>query len=161
MSALERLAGALLVLLCALAVGAGAAWLVGYMPLVDRSDSMAPALRAGDLLITHRIAAKDARPGQMVTFRDEALGGRSVTHRVVRVTRRGDRLAFTTRGDANRSGEQWTILAQADLSRVVWRVPQVGSAVLWAMSPLVRLLLAGLGCALLSGAALRRIWSRR
>jgi signal peptidase len=157
----ERLAGALLVLLGALAVGAGVAWLVGYTPLVDRSDSMSPALRAGDLLVTHRIAAEDARPGHVVAFRDEALGGRSVTHRVVRVVRHGDRLAFTTRGDANRTSEDWTISARSDLSRVVSRMPLVGEAVLWALSPVVRMLLAGLGCALLAGAALRRVWSRR
>ena len=161
MRVLERLAGALLVLLCTLALVAGAGWLVGYTPLVDRSDSMSPALRAGDLLITRQIAADDARPGQMVTFRDEALGGRSVTHRVVRVVRQGDQLAFTTRGDANRTGEDWTIRPQADLSRVAWRVPLVGSAALWAMSPLVRFLLAGLGCALLSYTALRRVWRTR
>ena len=161
MRVLERLAGGLFVLLCVLAIGAGTAWVVGYTPLVDRSDSMSPALRAGDLLITDRIAAEEARPGQMVTFRDEALGGRSVTHRVVRVVRQGDRLAFTTRGDANRTGEDWTIQAHADLSRVAWRVPHVGSAALWAMSPLVRFLLAGLGCALLSWTALRRVWSTR
>lgn len=161
MRALERLAGALLVLLCALAIVAGAGWLVGYTPLVDRSDSMSPALRAGDLLITRQIAAEEARRGQVVTFRDEALGGRSVTHRVVRVVPQGDQLAFTTRGDGNRSSEEWTIPAQAELSRVVWRAPVIGSAALWAMSPLVRFLLAGLGCALLSFTALRRIWSRR
>ena len=161
MRALELLAGSMLVLLCVLAVGGGAAWLVGYTPLVDRSDSMSPALRAGDLLITRRFAAGEARPGQVVTFRDEALGGRSVTHRVVRVVRDGNRLAFTTRGDANRSSEDWTIRPQAELSRVVWRAPVIGSAALWAMNPLVRLLLAGLGCGLLSWAALRRIWSTR
>lgn len=161
MRTLERLAGALLVLLCALATIAGAAWLVGYTPLVDRSDSMSPALRAGDLLITQNIAAEDAEPGQVITFRDEALGGRSVTHRVVHMARRGDRLAFTTRGDANRSSEEWTIPPQADLSRVAWRAPVIGSALLWAMNPLVSFLFAGFGCALLSWTALRRIWSRR
>jgi signal peptidase len=146
---------------CALAVLVGAAWLVGYTPLVDRSDSMSPALHAGDLLITRRISAHEAKPGQVITFRDEALGGRSVTHRVVRVAHRGDRLAFTTRGDANRSTEDWTIPAQAHVSRLSWRAPMIGSALLWAMSPLVRFLLAGLGCALLSATALRRIWSTR
>ncbi len=161
MRALERLAGALLVVVCALALVAGVAWVVGYTPLVDRSDSMSPALHAGDLLITRRMPAADAKRGHVVTFRDEALGGRSVTHRVVRVVRQGDRLAFTTRGDANRSSEDWTIPAKADLSRVVGRAPLIGSAALWAMSPLVRFLLAGLGCALLSLTALRQIWSRR
>jgi len=158
---LERLAGGLLVLLCALAIAAGTAWVAGYTPLVDRSDSMSPALRAGDLLITKRIAAEEARAGQVITFRDEALGGRSVTHRVVHVARRGDRLAFTTRGDANPSGENWTIMAHADLTRVAWRAPHIGSPVLWVMSPLVRFLLAGVGCALLSWTGVRRIWSRR
>ena len=109
MSVLERLAGALLVVLCGLALVAGVAWVAGYTPLVDRSDSMSPAIHAGDLLITRHMPAADAEPGHVVTFRDEALGGRSVTHRVVRVERQGDRLAFTTRGDANRSSEDWTI----------------------------------------------------
>ena len=161
MRALELLSSSLLGLLCVLAVGGGVAWLVGYTPLVDRSDSMSPTLRAGDLLVTHRFAAVDAHPGQVVTFHDNALGGRSVTHRVVRVVRNGDRLAFTTRGDANRSSEDWTIGRQAELNRVVWRAPLIGTAALWAMNPLLRLLLAGLGCGLLSWAALRRIWSTR
>ena len=70
-------------------------------PLVDHSDSMRPAIRAGDLVFTESVPAAALHRGEIVTFSDRALGGRLVTHRVVAIRRTGSRIEFLTRGDAN------------------------------------------------------------
>lgn len=139
----------------ALAVAGAAA--LGVAPHVERSDSMRPVLRAGDVLWLDRIAASEARAGDVVAF-DDPERDAVVLHRVERV-RGGDRLSFTTRGDANSASETWTIPRSGRVGRYVGvRVPLVGRAVgALAGAPLAAVaLLSGVVLATL---ALRRIWS--
>jgi signal peptidase I len=91
----------------ALAVGAHRA---GWQPLIERSGSMAPRIHPGNLVMVRRVAAWTMRPGQVVTFGNPHVRGATLTHRVVRVVpQRNGTLAVTTRGDANRASEHWTI----------------------------------------------------
>src|SRR5687767_11760188 len=146
-----------LLLAAALAVaGAAAAWVA---PHVELSDSMAPVLRAGDVVWLDRIAAAEARRGDVVAFHDperEAV----VLHRVerVRATTAG-RLSFTTRGDANNASETWAIPLDGTVGRYVGvKVPIAGRAVRALQGPPLAIL-AGVGGLALAGLALRRIWS--
>lgn len=81
----------------------------GWQPLIERSASMAPAIAVGDLLLVRRQPALLIRRGDVITFADPHVGGRTLTHRVIAVRATGDRLVVTTRGDANRAAEQWSI----------------------------------------------------
>ena len=90
----------------------------GWQPLVERSASMAPAIAAGDLLLVRRERAALLRRGDVVTFADPHVPGRTLTHRVVAVRTAGERLAVTTRGDANRAAERWTIARDGTVGRL-------------------------------------------
>jgi signal peptidase len=82
----------------------------GWQPLVERSGSMEPRIHPGNLVMVRRIAAWTMRPGQVVTFANPHQPGSTLTHRVVKVAPQPDgHLAVTTRGDANRGAEHWTI----------------------------------------------------
>jgi signal peptidase I len=100
----------------------------GYRLLVDVSDSMRPALRAGDLLVTERVPAALIGRGDIITLADLTRGGRLVTHRVVSIKRTGDRVVFTTRGDANPASESWPTTSRSSVQRVRARVPALGRA---------------------------------
>jgi signal peptidase len=147
--------GLALLLLAALLIATAA----GYSALIDHSDSMRPAIRAGDMVFTESVPAAALRRGEIVTFSDLALGGRLVTHRVVAARRAGGRIEFLTRGDANPTAESWGVPAGASLGRVVLRVPGLGRATAWMSDRWVRTILLSFAAAVLGTALLRRIWS--
>jgi signal peptidase I len=130
----------------------------GYRPLVDHSDSMRPAIRAGDLLVTHTKPAGSVRRGEIVSFKDPGLAGKLVTHRVVAVHPAGARTDFVTKGDANAAPENWSAARGALIGVLVFRVPAIGQTVAWVADPPVRTAILALAALLLSTALLRRIW---
>jgi len=143
----------------ALVVALVAGRLTGHVLLIDRSDSMQPAIAAGDLLLTRTTPANRVRAGDVVTFADPARSGRTITHRVVSVRALRGRLAFETRGDANRSGERWTIARSGTVGRTLAVIHRAGYGMDWLSRPWTRFaLLAGAGVAL-GGMLLRRIWA--
>jgi signal peptidase len=143
-----------LILMAALLVGI----VSGYRPLVDHSDSMRPAIGAGDLLITHDEPAGSIRRGEIVSFKDPALAGRVVTHRVVSVHPAGSRFDFITKGDANPAPESWSAPRGASVGVLWFRIPEIGRPVAWIADPLVRTVILALAALLLSTAVLRRVW---
>jgi signal peptidase len=99
-------------------------------PLTVLSGSMEPTLDTGDVVIVKRIAPLDARPGDIVTFRDPEQPGRLVTHRVRTLRVQDGRVRFVTRGDANNTSERWQVEAGGQISRVLYRVPDLGHALM-------------------------------
>ena len=85
------LAGCLLITLVPIAFG--------WRPYVVESDSMAPRIRAGDVVLSSPISEFVARDlvGHVIVFDDPNIPGRVVTHRVASAD--GDQLR--TKGDAN------------------------------------------------------------
>ena len=101
-------------------------------PVTVLSGSMEPTLHVGDVALVRRIAPLDARPGDVVTFRDPGRGGELVTHRVRSVRAGGSKVVFVTRGDANNASERWRVPASGEISRTAYRIPKVGHAILFA-----------------------------
>ena len=144
--------GAILTILTAVTILGHCSW------LVERSDSMAPTLRAGDLLAVSRIDPDQARPGDVVTFKEPSRPGMLLTHRVVSIHRNGDELRFTTKGDANTGTETWSVEAGGTIGRMVVRLPGAGRAVVLLGRPQMRFLLITVASLLLAVELLRRIW---
>jgi signal peptidase len=132
----------------------------GARPYTVLTGSMEPAISPGDVVVAERIRPAAARVGDVVMFRDPADQERTITHRVERVRRAGDRLWFVTRGDANDHGERWRIAADGSLGRVVYAVPAVGYAANLAGRAGPAALLA-IGVAILVGNELWLIWRPR
>jgi signal peptidase I len=147
---------------CGLAV-AGLALLLlsrvaGYHQLIDRSDSMRPAIRAGDLLISLEEPVATIRRGQIVSFVDPGLHGRLITHRVIAVHAAGARIHVVTRGDANAAPESWSVPRQGLVKRLVLRIPGLGRALSPFAAPLTQTILLAGAALLLTVMVLRRIW---
>ncbi|MDQ4048439.1 MAG: signal peptidase I, partial [Actinomycetota bacterium] len=125
-------------------------FVVGQRPYTVLSGSMEPAIGTGDIVVVERISPPDARVGDVVTFSDPEDSGRLITHRVRSSRRRGARIDFVTKGDANNAAERWRVQADGVISRVRYRVPEVGRLALvmrrrggLALFVLVPLLLLG------------------
>lgn len=99
---------------------------IGLRPLTVVSGSMAPAIEAGDVVVTERITPAAGRPGDVITFRDPAGARRLITHRVQSTHRAGSSVRFVTKGDANDVTETWQVKETGTISRVVYRVPMIG-----------------------------------
>lgn len=140
----------IIALLVALLLGLGMRAL-GLTALVDYTDSMRPAIAAGDVILDETVTAGDLRPGQIASIADPGANGRLITHRVVSVSRSGPRVTVLTRGDANADGERWTLRADAPTKRMIARIPWIGHVMAWLGSAPLR----GIALAL---AALAVLW---
>jgi len=115
----------------------------GYRPLVVHSDSMAPSVGTGDLIITQAVRPAAVAVGDVVSFHDRSRGDRLVTHRVKEIRRDGGEIAFVTRGDANGAVERWSIGTDARIGRLAVPIPVAGYAITWLTRlPIILALLA-------------------
>jgi signal peptidase len=119
---------------------------------------MEPALRTGDVSVVRSIAPLDARPGDIVTFRDPDNADRLITHRVRAMRVQGDAVVFRTRGDANNVSEHWRVPATGEIGRLMYRIPKLGWALSYARSKGLFMLLLGGALALLLVLELGAIW---
>jgi signal peptidase len=127
-------------------------------PLVVLSGSMEPALMTGDVSVVRSIAPLDARPGDVVTFRDPDDADRLITHRVRDMHVQGAAVVFRTRGDANTASEHWQVASSEEIGRVVYRVPKLGWVLMYARSKGLFVLMLGGALALLLVLELMSIW---
>jgi signal peptidase I len=130
----------------------------GAKPLVVLSGSMEPTLGTGDITVVRSVEPLDARPGDIVTFRDPAKPDRLITHRVRSMHVEGQRVSFITRGDANNVSERWRVRADGEIGRVMYRVPELGWALMYAKSKGFLVFILGGALALLLVLELAAIW---
>ena len=132
--------------------------LAGYHVFTVLSGSMEPTLAVGDVVVEAPLAPRDARVGDVITFRSPGDQARLLTHRIVRVRATGHTVAFVTRGDANTGTEHWSIPEDGVLGRVSYRVPKLGYLTNRLGSRFGRLGLIVIPALLLGLYELERIW---
>jgi signal peptidase len=155
---IDHVASALFIVLLACLLAVVTSTAVGYRVLVDRSDSMAPRIEAGDLIVTKTSRPSEVVRGDIVTFSDASRGGTLVTHRVVRKREGRNTVAFVTRGDANSGVERWTITSEGNVGKLAFRIPKVGFFIAWLTLPAVRFSFVSVAALLLGAFFVRRIW---
>jgi signal peptidase I len=131
---------------------------LGYKPVVVYSGSMVPTLKVGSLTVDRSVPSASVRVGDVITFADPYVGGRLVTHRVVRILHTPHGLAYRTKGDANSGRDPWTIRLPGRVGRAAFSVPYAGYALWYMHTREVRTGLILLSALLLLSWVLRRIW---
>ena len=134
--------------------------LIGERAVVVLSGSMEPAFSPGDVLIERSVEPREVEVGQVVTFHEPG-SDRSITHRVRRIERRGSKLVFTTKGDADNSIQRWSIDASGELGQPVRMIPAIGHLAMLAKTPLGLIALVILPLLALGGWEILRIWRPR
>ncbi len=118
-------------LLAALVLGVCAVgvlgWQQGYRLYAVRTGSMAPTFPTGALLVDAPAASAPA-VGDVVTFRTQ---DGLVTHRVHGLSPAG----LSTKGDANRTPDAWTVPADKVVGHVVVGVPRAGYLLVFLRQP--------------------------
>jgi signal peptidase len=132
--------------------------LVGYRTFVVQSGSMSPALKTGDVIVSRLVAPSSIRAKEIVTLSQGGGADVPITHRVVEMSRQGDRYSILTKGDRNTVVEKWSVREGGEIPRVVFRVPKLGFAVAGVSTPGARFLLAGAFFVLATVAISRKVW---
>jgi signal peptidase len=141
-----------------LIVAAAAPTALGLRSFTVLTGSMRPGLQVGDVVVEELVTPEQLRLGDVVTFSSPDAPRRLITHRVRSVAIRDGVAAVRTRGDANTTGEAWSIGTSQRLGRVVRRVPAIGYVAVYSRRPIARVLLLVLPALMLGGWALRAIW---
>jgi signal peptidase len=144
-----------------LVLAAGLPVLGGLRSFTIMSGSMRPALGVGDVVVTRPIVARDARAGDVITFKDPQHHNRMLTHRVTALHVSGDQVLIATKGDANNRAERWSTAADGRIGRVVYHLPLIGYGLVWTHGRYARLLLVVVPALLLGVIELGRIWRPR
>jgi len=89
---------------------------------VVKSESMAPALRRGDLVISQSPDG-GVREGNIILY--ETIDGTTIIHRVSEIRREEDDTFFITKGDASPSADP-PVNNEKVLGVLVFRIPSLG-----------------------------------
>lgn len=123
------------------------------------TGSMRPAIDPGDLVVTSTSAASTIGVGDVVVVDS---GGTAIAHRVVEARPINGVERLTTKGDANNAIDTDPVMVSptAEVPRVIWRIPGIGSPLAYLGSPdaqrLAMTLLLGANLFALALFALRR-----
>lgn len=90
--------------------------IMGYTPLVVKSDSMAPTFCAGDLIFIKKCDTSTLKEGDIICFHtiidnEYALN----THRIQKIDEVGDARSYTTLGDNNHGVTDTHIISDGDI----------------------------------------------
>jgi signal peptidase I len=103
--------------------------LFGWTSSVITSDSMAPGIRRGDVVIASPLEPSAIISGTVVVFEDTQERG-LVTHRVIGVNNDG---SYRTKGDANMFADSTPLTSDRVVGEGQVLVPLIGLPVLWSL----------------------------
>lgn len=118
----------------------GAPSIAGYRIYAVLSGSMSPAFKTGSIVVTEPVHPADVRAGDIITFSSGNNSGVYTTHRVISV-KRGTRMEFTTKGDANNIPDPLPVYGENIAGRLVFSIPYAGYAIYYARTKLGLILL--------------------
>ena len=135
--------------------------LIGYRPMVERSGSMVPSLRIGDVVVANWVRVDQVRPGEVITFPADFARPELVTHRVQSVVVNGNTVHVITKGDANIDTEAWDAPRNELVGHVDWTLPKLGRVLVVLGENSTRWFLLAITAAAVSVAIAARALRRR
>ncbi len=105
---------------------------LGFKPFIDLSDSMYPAIKAGDLVIVRETDPNSLVKGDIIAFRE---GKSVITHRIIDVRVVNGVRQFITKGDNNNTEDRLPVLGNAVEGRMVMDIPKLGNTALFMQTP--------------------------
>lgn len=104
---------------------------------VVQSGSMEPTYSPGDVIYVTDVPAENIEAGDVITFREGAVGAITTTHRVVEKTQGSSgEPRFITAGDANENRDAETRSPREIVGVVMFSVPLIGYVISFASTSL-------------------------
>jgi signal peptidase len=113
--------------------------LMGANLLVVVSQSMAPTIPMGSIVVSHPVMGDDEiEVGDVITFSVTELGGETVfvTHRVVEVIEDGAEVRYRTQGDGVNEPDMMLVAPDQIVGEMWFSLPLVGYLVAFFRTPL-------------------------
>jgi signal peptidase I len=145
--------------LLSLAIAYVALLVLGYEPMAMKTGSMRKTIPVGSLVVDRPVAPSSLRVGDVISFR-KPIGELGVdTHRIIRIQRSNGHVVYRTKGDSNPVPDPWAITYEKNMEahRMVWHVPYIGYALLFAHSRLGAIVLIAYICFSLAVTVLKMI----
>src|SRR5699024_10949614 len=96
------------------------------------TDSMAEKMPAGTLVVTKQVPSNQLETGDVISFyRQEE----TVTHRIKKIIVTNETRQFLTKGDANSTVDQGTVLETEIQGKVIYFLPKIGTWFLKIQQP--------------------------
>jgi signal peptidase len=158
MRRLRSIVGGLVTLTILVLVGAYVGLIVlGFQPLAMQTGSMRKTIPVGSLVVDRTVRPSSLRVGDVISFH-KPIGEVGIdTHRIIEIQRSNGHVVYRTKGDSNPVPDPWAIVYERNMQahRMIWHVPYLGYALLFAHSPLGVVLLIGYVCLVLAVTVLK------
>ncbi|MTI69372.1 MAG: signal peptidase I [Firmicutes bacterium] len=129
----------------------------GYKPMSVLTGSMRPNLQPGDMIIAKEIPENKVKLEDIITYKVDR--NTLVTHRVIDIVTKDNKLYFKTKGDANNVEDQDLVSSEQLVGVLAFNIPNGGYIANFIRSPKGFLLLIILPIILLLGGELKGILS--
>lgn len=97
------------------------------------SGSMEPAIKAGDMVVVTSVKPDQIKTGDIITYRVD--NDFYITHRVSNISEENGEKVFSTKGDANNTGDKSWVSPDMILGLVKLRVPFGGYVLQFIKGP--------------------------
>lgn len=120
-------------------LGVGVPFAIGMLkPLIVLSSSMEPVMSPGDLVIVKETSPKDITTEDIMAFKDPSEKSDDlITHRVIGISQKDDKLQFTTKGDAMEEPDLTKTKGSNVVGKTVFNIPYLGYLFHYGRSPLM------------------------
>lgn len=99
--------------------------LFGYKAYIITTDSMAPSINSGDVIIVKSTneGEKDFQVGDVITFMQES---KVITHRITNIEEESGKKIYTTKGDNNNLEDDKKVEIEQIEGKMVLTIPKIG-----------------------------------
>jgi len=113
----------------------------GIKPFIVLTGSMEPAINGGDLIISKTVNPANLKVGNIISFKENSG---VVTHRIDKITKNNDEIAFITKGDANNARDMNPISYSQVEGNYLFKIPKLGFLAMFMQTPIGMLSLIGI-----------------
>lgn len=100
-----------------------------YYLLVVGSDSMAPNIKVGDMVLVEKITDKDVlQVGDVLVYN---YSDKVILHRIVSKSSVDGRIYFKTKGDNNNVEDSWSVESESVIGKINFKIPRAGYPTIW------------------------------
>lgn len=112
--------------------------LFGYKAYMITTDSMTPAINAGDVIIVKKVQEEKLQAGDVITFKQK---DKVITHRITNIDEQDGKKQYTTKGDNNNLEDNEKIEYANIEGKNVLTIPKLGYVINMLENQIVFLLI--------------------